>query len=80
MKSPVSALLLLPALTAAFAPNHKVIRSTSSLSAAKSFEEDLELTRAVIASFNGDLDESEPTEVAVDEIPEAEQTKEEEAE
>ena len=78
MKFSVFALLLLPALTSAFAPNHRVVRSTLSLSAANSFEEDLEKTMAVIASFIDDRDESEITEVSEEEMPQVEETEEEE--
>ncbi len=53
MKFSASVLLLLPAFASAFTPAAKVVRATSSLSAApaESFDEDLEKTRAVIASF-----------------------------
>eukprot|EP00980_Cylindrotheca_fusiformis_P024449 scaffold11926_cov126-Cylindrotheca_fusiformis.AAC.2 len=50
MKLSVSILLLIPALSAAFAPAQPRPFS-SSLDAARSKEEDLEMTRQVIASF-----------------------------
>lgn len=62
MKLSVAALLLLPALTAAFAPAHSRSVSTS-LEAAKTKEEDLEMTRQVIASFfDGDSEDSKKEE------------------
>lgn len=71
MKFSASVLLLLPALASAFAPVARVARPTLSMSAAKSFEEDLEKTRAVIASFfDGAMEEVK--EVA-DPDPEAEE-------
>jgi hypothetical protein len=70
MKFSTSVLFLLPALASSFAPTSKVIRSASSLSAAKSFEEDLEKTRAVIASFMDAKDGSAPAKV--EEAPAAE--------
>lgn len=72
MKVSVSTFLLLPALVSTFTPNHQVTRSTLSLSAAKSFEEDLEMTRAVIASFVDGRDGSEPTEDVEESSPEVE--------
>lgn len=60
MKFSTSVLFLLPALASAFAPSARVARPTTSMSAAKSFEEDLEKTRAVIASF---FDGPKPAEV-----------------
>ena len=52
MKFSTSILLLLPALASAFAPAASVSRSASAMSAApKTFEEDLEATRKVIAGF-----------------------------
>ena len=67
MKLSVAALLLLPALTAAFAPAHSRSVSTS-LDAAKSKEEDLEMTRQVIASFfDGDSEDSKKEEDAPEE-------------
>jgi hypothetical protein len=53
MKFSIATLLLLPALSAAFAPVQPRGASAivSSLNGAKTFEEDLELTREVIAKF-----------------------------
>ena len=76
MKFSLSTLLLLPAVVAAFAPQHRVTRSTLSLSAAKSFEEDLEKTRAVIASFIDGRNGPETTEIAEEEVPEAKEDEE----
>ena len=67
MKFSVAIVLLLPTLASAFAPAHQVTRAASSLSAAKTFEEDLEKTRAVIASFMDGQDGSEPAEVVEEE-------------
>ena len=55
MKLSVATLLVLPALTAAFAPSNPRAAFATSLSAkaAKSKEEDLEMTRKVIAEFVG---------------------------
>jgi hypothetical protein len=61
MKLSVAALLLLPAVSAAFAPSQPRAFSTS-LDAAKSKEEDLEMTRQVIASFYGDAPAEEEKE------------------
>lgn len=60
MKFAASVLLLLPALASAFAPAGRVARPTSlSAAPAKSFEEDLEKTRAVIAGhFDDDAEEA----------------------
>ena len=65
MKFSVAIALLLPALASAFAPAQQATRATSSLSAgaAKTFEDDLEKTRAVIATFFDRSDGSEPAEV-----------------
>jgi hypothetical protein len=56
MKLSVAALLMLPAMAAAFVPAQPRAFGSSSLSAkaAKSKEEDLELTKKVIAKFMGD--------------------------
>ena len=51
MKFSIATLLLLPALSAAFAPAAVQPRRVSALNGAKTFEEDLELTREVIAKF-----------------------------
>jgi hypothetical protein len=52
MKCSVATLLLLPAMASAFAPAQTVsVMSSSAMSAAKTFEEDLELTREVISKF-----------------------------
>ena len=67
MKLSVTTLLMLPAMAAAFVPTQSAAFGVSTLSAlnakatkpAKSKEEDIELTRKVIASFMGD-DEPEP--------------------
>ena len=76
MKFFASALLLLPALVSAFVPQHRVTHSMLSLSAAKSFEEDLEKTRAVIASFFDDRNGPDSTEIAAEEMTEAEEDEE----
>jgi hypothetical protein len=73
MKFSVAALLLLPALSAAFAPAQGRAFATS-LDAAKSKEEDLEMTKQVIASFMDS--EREPEEKAEEKKP-AEPKKEE---
>ena len=75
MKFSSAVLFLLPAIASAFAPAPRVSRATSSMSAAKSFEEDLEKTRAVIASFMDGRDGSVPAEV--EEEPAAEEDEEE---
>ncbi|KAL3938690.1 MAG: hypothetical protein SGBAC_006445 [Bacillariaceae sp.] len=53
MKLSIIAVMFLPALSAAFSPSQPRAFNTA-LEGAKTFEEDLEMTRAVIASFNGD--------------------------
>ena len=55
MKLSVATLLILPAFAVAFAPAHPQAAFATSLSAkaAKSKEEDLEMTRKVIADFVG---------------------------
>eukprot|EP00533_Pseudo-nitzschia_delicatissima_P013900 CAMPEP_0197269170 /NCGR_PEP_ID=MMETSP1432-20130617/4755_1 /TAXON_ID=44447 /ORGANISM="Pseudo-nitzschia delicatissima, Strain UNC1205" /LENGTH=69 /DNA_ID=CAMNT_0042734291 /DNA_START=47 /DNA_END=256 /DNA_ORIENTATION=+ len=59
MKFSASVLLLLPALASAFAPAGRVARPTSlSAAPAKSFDDDLEKTRAVIASRFDDAEEA----------------------
>eukprot|EP00536_Pseudo-nitzschia_multiseries_P015264 jgi/Psemu1/69421/estExt_Genemark1.C_8480015 len=75
MKFSVAIALLLPALASAFAPTMQVTRAASSLSSAKSFEEDLEKTRQVILSFMDGEDGAEP----VEEVAEAETDESEEA-
>eukprot|EP00534_Pseudo-nitzschia_fraudulenta_P000399 CAMPEP_0201124000 /NCGR_PEP_ID=MMETSP0850-20130426/9844_1 /ASSEMBLY_ACC=CAM_ASM_000622 /TAXON_ID=183588 /ORGANISM="Pseudo-nitzschia fraudulenta, Strain WWA7" /LENGTH=75 /DNA_ID=CAMNT_0047391149 /DNA_START=100 /DNA_END=327 /DNA_ORIENTATION=+ len=75
MKFSASIAFILPALVSSFAPTLRVNHVTSSLSAASTFEEDLEKTRAVIASFMDGLDGSEPAEV--EEEPAAETESEE---
>jgi predicted RNase H-like HicB family nuclease len=64
MKFSVATLLLLPAMASAFAPSQRVVVSSSSaLSAAKTFEEDLQMTREVITKFmesQGETVSSEP--------------------
>jgi len=73
MKLSVATLLLLPALSAAFAPAQPRAFATS-LDAAKSKEEDLEMTRQVIASF---MDGDDPTPEAKEEEKEPAEAKEE---
>jgi hypothetical protein len=53
MKFSLATVLFLPALSVAFAPvqQPRVVASSTSLNGAKTFEEDLELTREVIAKF-----------------------------
>ena len=62
MKFSVAALLMMPAMAAAFVPvqPRAFVATPLSAKAAKSTEEDLELTRKVIAGFMGD--EPEPVE------------------
>ena len=67
MKLSIVAVLLLPALTAAFAPSQPIASRTSLEAAPKTKEEDLELTRKVIASFFGNAPEEEPEEEATEE-------------
>ena len=64
MKLSVAALLLLPALSAAFAPAQSRSFATSlNAAAAKSKEEDLEMTRQVIARFfDGDSEDAKEEE------------------
>ena len=59
MKFSIATLLLMPAMAAAFIHTQPRAFVPSTLSAAKSKEEDLELTRKVIASFVSD-EEEEP--------------------
>eukprot|EP00526_Cylindrotheca_closterium_P025135 CAMPEP_0113640852 /NCGR_PEP_ID=MMETSP0017_2-20120614/21441_1 /TAXON_ID=2856 /ORGANISM="Cylindrotheca closterium" /LENGTH=70 /DNA_ID=CAMNT_0000552155 /DNA_START=53 /DNA_END=265 /DNA_ORIENTATION=+ /assembly_acc=CAM_ASM_000147 len=51
MKLSIIAVMLLPALSAAFSPSQPRAFNTA-LEGAKSYEEDLEMTRQVIATFN----------------------------
>jgi len=77
MKLSIAALLMLPAMAAAFIPVQPrafVPTSLNAAKAAKSKEEDLELTRQVIAKFMGDDVEEEP---AKEEEESAESPKEE---
>lgn len=64
MKLSVATLLIIPAMAAAFIPVQPrafVATSLSAAKAAKSKEEDLELTRQVIAKFMGDdVEEEKP--------------------
>jgi hypothetical protein len=75
MKLSVAALLLLPALSAAFAPAQPRAFATS-LDAAKSKEEDLEMTRQVIAGFMDG--EDAPEEKAEEKKPKKEKEPEQE--
>ncbi|KAG7346549.1 hypothetical protein IV203_005617 [Nitzschia inconspicua] len=52
MKFSFAAVLIFPGMVSAFAPAQTVgVVSSSSISAAKTFEEDLEMTREVISKF-----------------------------
>jgi hypothetical protein len=66
MKSSIATLFLIPALAAAFIPiqPRAFFTSLNAAKAAKSKEEDLELTRQVIARFSGDIPEEPPLEEA----------------
>ena len=77
--SALAAFLVLPALTAAFAPSQPRVAFTTSLAAkaAKSKEEDLELTRKVIAEFVGISSSPAPAPAGAPEKAEKEEDKEE---
>lgn len=63
MKLSIATLLMIPAMAAAFIPVQPrafVSTSLNAAKAAKSKEEDIELTRLVIAKFMGDDIEEEP--------------------
>lgn len=60
MKLSIATLLFLPATVTAFMPTQPRTFISTSLSAAKTKEEDIELTRKVIASFMDDAEESQP--------------------
>jgi hypothetical protein len=51
MKFSLATLLLLPAMASAFVPSAQSRVASTSINAAKTFEEDLELTREVISKF-----------------------------
>ena len=78
MKLSIATLFIIPALAAAFIPiqPQAFITSLNAAKAAKSKEEDLELTRQVIARFDGDI----PEEPAVEEPPLVEEAPAEEKE
>ena len=71
MKLSIVTVLLLPALSSAFSPAQPRAFNTA-LDAAKSYEEDLEMTRQVIAQFNGDKVEEEKKEEKKEEEPKEE--------
>lgn len=64
MKVSLACLLLLPAVVSAFAPAslRQASASVSSLNGAATFEEDLELTRQVIAKFMDGKGDDKPAE------------------
>lgn len=70
MKLSIATLLILPALTAAFMPAQPRAFRTSLEAAPKTKEEDLELTRKVIATFFGDAPEEEEEPAAEEEAAE----------
>lgn len=61
MKLSIIAVMLLPALSAAFSPAQARGFNTA-LEGAMSYEEDLEMTRQVIAAFNGEAVEEKKEE------------------
>jgi hypothetical protein len=62
MKLSLATLLLLPSLAAAFAPAQPRTSLATFLNGAKTFEEDLELTREVIAKFIDSKGDAAPVE------------------